>query len=181
MSVSLDALTRDSDTTASSSPIELVNGIPNDVRSLKKGIVNTSKNKPYTILLVGEPGVGKSSFLQFIANVLTGNDMDHYTFDILDHTNEQANSNKQAQTKSARLYEITTTNGVVVSAGAWERAECAFTLNLFLPRFASSTPLGWSILTTFRRAFQLRSRTISTPPLLFSSWLMAPSRVVPSA
>jgi len=93
--------------------------------------------------------------------------MDHY---ILDHTNERANSNNQAQTKSARLYGITTTNGVVVSAGAWERAECALTLNLFLPRFASSTSQH-SVLnetSSTRRELQLRSRTISTLPLPFS-------------
>ena len=41
------------------------------------------ENNPDTIVLVGEPGVGKTSFLQFIANALTGNDMDHYIFDVL--------------------------------------------------------------------------------------------------
>lgn len=41
-------------------------------------------NKPYTILLVGETGGGKSSLLTFIANVLLGNDIDHYDLDILD-------------------------------------------------------------------------------------------------
>ena len=103
--------------------------IPSDIESLKQGIVKTSKK--HTILLVGEAGVGKSSFLQFIANILTGNAIDHYAFDILDHTNEKASfNNNQAQTNEARLYEITSTNGVVVSAGACERGECALTLNL---------------------------------------------------
>jgi polynucleotide 5'-kinase involved in rRNA processing len=41
-----------------------------------KGIIKTSaENKaqaPYTILLVGETGTGKSSLLEFIANVLVG-------------------------------------------------------------------------------------------------------------
>jgi ferredoxin-like protein FixX len=97
-----------------------------------QGVIKTLNNKAYTILLLGEPGVKKSSFLQFIANVLTGQDMDHYAFNILDHTNEQVNSTNQSQTNSARLYEITATNGVVVSAGACECGECALTLSLFL-------------------------------------------------
>jgi Cdc6-like AAA superfamily ATPase len=155
----------------------------NNVESLRRGIVKTSKN--HTILLVGEPGVGKSSFSEFIANVLIGNDMDHYDFDILDHTNEKVIvNNNQPQTNEARLYEITSTNGVVVSAGACERGEYALTLNLSLPRFASSTPLGWSTLTMLnmtRRALQLRSRTISTPSPRFSSLPMAPSRAIPAA
>jgi len=47
------------------------------VKPLKKGIINPSKNKtkaPYTILLVGEVGVEKSSALELIANVLAGNE-----------------------------------------------------------------------------------------------------------
>ena len=95
--------------------------------------------RSHTILLVGEPGVGKSSFLQLIANVLTGNDVDHYNFDILDDTNELGSPTNQSQTNSARLYEITSINGVVVSSGTSEHGEC---VNLFLPRFASSTPPG---------------------------------------
>jgi len=74
---------------------------------------------PYTILLVGETGVGKSSVLEFIANVLAGNDIDHYNFNILDHTNERGGSNNQSQTNSARLYEFTSMNGVVVSSAVY--------------------------------------------------------------
>ena len=90
-----------------------------DVESLKKGIVKTSKNKakaPYTILLVGETGVGKSSIMEFIANVLIGRDVDHYDFKILDLTNEQGGSENQSQTNSARLYELRSNNGITVSA-----------------------------------------------------------------
>jgi len=90
-----------------------------DVESLKKGIVKTSKNKakaPYTILLVGETGVGKSSILEFIANVLIGRDVDHYDFEILDLTNEQGGSENQSQTNSARLYELRSNNDITVSA-----------------------------------------------------------------
>ena len=72
---------------------------------------------PYTILLIGETGVGKSSVLEFIANVFAGNDIDHYNFDVLDYANEQGGSNNQSQTNSARLYELTSKNGVVVSVG----------------------------------------------------------------
>ena len=99
-----------------------------DVESLKKGIIKTSKNKankPYTILLVGETGVGKSSALEFIANVLAGRDIDHCDFDILDRTNEQGGSENQSQTISARVYEFKSKNGIVVRAGAFEHDENA--------------------------------------------------------
>ena len=95
-----------------------------DVESLKKGIIKTLNNAtqaPYTILLVGETGVGKSSFLQYIANVLAGNDVDHYDFGILDHTNEQSGPGNQSQTNSPRLCEFTSKNGMVVSVSVFER------------------------------------------------------------
>src|SRR5258706_16209987 len=94
-----------------------------DVESLKKGIIKTSKNRanrPYTILLVGETGVGKSSLLEYIANVLAGNEIDHYNFDILDRTNEQGGSNDQSQTNTSRLYEFTRNNGTTASAVVFE-------------------------------------------------------------
>ena len=65
---------------------------PSDVESLKKGIIKTSKNKtkaPYTIFLLGETGVGKSSIVELIANVLAGNDIDNCNLNILDHANER--------------------------------------------------------------------------------------------
>ena len=70
---------------------------------------------PYTILLLGETGVGKSSVLELIANVLHGNDVDHYDFYTLHHANKQGGSNNPSQTNSARLYELTSGNGVAVS------------------------------------------------------------------
>jgi len=94
------------------------------VESLKKGIITTLKNKAkarYTLILVGETGVGKSSVLELIANVFAGNDNDHYNFHTLDHTNEQGGSNNQSQTHSARLYELTSKNGILVSVDIYER------------------------------------------------------------
>ena len=97
-----------------------------DVESLKHGIVKTLKNKanaPYTILLVGEIGVGKSSVLEFIANVLFGKDIDHYDLKIIDSTNERSKFGDQSQTESPRLYEFTSNSGVLVSSSIFERCE----------------------------------------------------------
>jgi len=110
---------------------------PSDVESLRKGIIKTSKNKvqaPYTILLVGETGVGKSSLLEFITNVLIGNNIDCYDFTIPDNGNKQNGSSDQNQTGSACCYEITSNNGIVVSGCIYERDEQALPLH----RFASS-------------------------------------------
>ena len=93
--------------------------LSSDIASLKRGFIKTSKDKaiaPYTILLVGETGVGKSSVLEYIANVLIGRDADDYDFEILDHTNEQGGSDNQSQTNSARLYELKSNNGLTVCA-----------------------------------------------------------------
>jgi len=101
---------------------------PSDVESLKQGIIKTSKNKtkvPYTIFLVGETGVGKSSVFELIANVLAGNDIGHYDLDILDRANEQGGSNNQSQTNSARFYTLTSKNGIVVSVYYCEHDEYA--------------------------------------------------------
>ena len=111
------------------------------MESLQKGVIKTSKNEakaPYTILLVGETGVGKSSFLELIANVLAGNDIDHYNFDILDYTNEQGGSDNQSQTNSTRLYELRSKNGMAVCSGV---CNVMCICNLFL-RSTSLTPLG---------------------------------------
>jgi len=98
-----------------------------DVASLKQGTIKTVKNQvkaPFTILLLGETGVGKSSALELIANVLAGNDIDHYDFSILDHSNEQGGSNNQSQTSMARIYELTSSNGIMVSASVCGSDDC---------------------------------------------------------
>ena len=87
------------------------------MESLRQGIIKTSRNEaraPYTVLLVGETGVGKSTFLEFIANVLIGNTLACYDFGLLDRTNERP-SNSHSQTGSARLYELVSNGGIVVS------------------------------------------------------------------
>jgi len=61
--------------------------------------------------------------MELIANVLIGKDTDHSDFTILDHTNEQGGSDNQSQTNSARLYEFTSSNGVVVSTGILDRGK----------------------------------------------------------
>lgn len=86
-----------------------------NVGCLRKGIIKTSKigdAEPYTILLLGGIGVGKSLFLKLIANVLTGKDIDHYNFEILD-TNGHGGSSRA---KVARLYKLRSKNGKAVSA-----------------------------------------------------------------
>ena len=98
----------------------MLTAFSSDTESLKEGNIKTSTNRPITVLLVGETGVGKSSVLELIANVLTGNDVDHFNFDILDRANEQGGSDNQSQTNLARVYEFTSKNGVTVSAGAFE-------------------------------------------------------------
>ena len=143
-----------------------------DVESLKKGIVKTSMNKAnksYTILLVGETGVGKSSVLEFIANVLAGNDINHYNFNILDQTNERGGSNNQSQTNSTRLYELMSNNGMTVCPAF---VNVIITPNLF-PRSVSSIRLGWPTLTvsrktsSTRRVLLLRSKVTPTPSRRF--------------
>ena len=90
-----------------------------NVESLKQGIIKTLKNDaqaPYTILLVGETGVGKSAFMEFITNVIIGNSIHEYNFKILDRTNEQGGSDSQSQTNSARFYEFRSKSGKLVSS-----------------------------------------------------------------
>jgi len=87
--------------------------------------MKTSKNAPYTILVLGETGVGKTLVLEFIANVLRGNDIDHYNFKTLGTTNEQGGASNQSQTNSAQLYEFKSRNDILVSASNFSSGELA--------------------------------------------------------
>lgn len=85
-----------------------------DPDSLRNGIIKTSDKKTeFTLLLVGETGVGKTSVLSFIANVLAGNKLDEYA-DVYDHSNEEGGSQSQSQTCSAKIYEFTSRNGLTM-------------------------------------------------------------------
>ena len=91
-----------------------------DVESLKKGIIKTSKNSvqaDYTILLVGETGVGKSTFVEFLANVFMGNNIHRYDLEMFDLSNKHSGSHNQGQTNSPHFYHLRSKNGVVVSVG----------------------------------------------------------------
>ena len=100
-----------------------------DIESLKQGVVKTSKNKAnaqYNILLIGEIGAGKSSILEFIANVFFGNDVDHYNLKVLDRSNERSAASNRSRTASPRLYEITSKHGISVSINISEGCEYSY-------------------------------------------------------
>ncbi|PBK99273.1 hypothetical protein ARMGADRAFT_496405 [Armillaria gallica] len=102
--------------TAIQDPVdEPVERILNDAESLSRGIVKTDRNKQkeFTILLVGETGVGKTAVLSLIANVLAGNHPHNYK-EFYDPDNEAGGTQKHSQTKSARVYTLKSVNGVTV-------------------------------------------------------------------
>ena len=124
-----------------------------DVDFLKHGIIKmpTSKaNGSYTILLVGETGVGKSPLLKMIANVLLGNDIDHYDLDILNRPPKEQGA--VGQTVSPHLYEITSVGGILVSSRVFNSVS---RLDLFLS-FVSSTHLDWPALAVLSKTKSTR-------------------------
>ena len=128
-----------------------------NVASLKQGIIKTLKNEvqaPYTILLVGETGVGKSAVLEFIANVLIGNSINQYDFKILDRDNEQGGSDNQSQTNSAHFYEFVSKSGIMVSASAMNVANGHNPYCLL--RFVSLIRLDWPTLVVFSKMSSTR-------------------------
>ena len=61
--------------------------------------------------------------MELIDNTLLGKSIDRYDFDVLDYANEHDASSNQRQTKEARIYELKSKNGIVVSASIFERGE----------------------------------------------------------
>ncbi|KAF9255381.1 hypothetical protein L218DRAFT_967371 [Marasmius fiardii PR-910] len=86
----------------------------NLLEDVKRGIIKTTDGKEvFTILLLGETGVGKTALLSFIGNVLEGHGVDQY-IDMHGMSNEKGGSQSQSQTDAATLYEFKSQNGVVV-------------------------------------------------------------------
>ena len=159
-----------------------------NVESLKQGIVKTFKHDvqaPYTILLVGETGVGKSAFLEFLINVLIGNSIHLYNFKILDRTNEQGGSGSQSPTNSARFYEFRTKSGIIVSSSGLDMVNGDY--SSILLSFAFLIRLDWPTLAAFnkmkftRGALQMKYRSTLTPSMPFSFSPMALSLALLSA
>ncbi len=61
----------------------------------------------------GETGKGKTSFLSLLANILNGNNPNQYK-SFHDESNEAGGAKTQSQTNSAKLYELTSKNGITV-------------------------------------------------------------------
>ncbi|KIL58589.1 hypothetical protein M378DRAFT_15436 [Amanita muscaria Koide BX008] len=87
----------------------------NTVKELAQGIIKTRVNKfrEYTILLVGETGTGKTTFLSLLANILSGRNAGEYVF-IHDEANEAGGGERHSQTMFAKQYLFESNNGVKV-------------------------------------------------------------------
>lgn len=93
---------------ASSSPVRL-----SWVAKLRRTMSSTSlrkQRKEFTILLVGESGVGKTSFLTFVYNFVRGYRPDQYV-PYHEAANEAGGSQAQSQTQAARVYEFVSADG----------------------------------------------------------------------
>ena len=79
-----------------------------------QNFVKRSKaNKPYTILLVGGPGVGKTSFVRFIASAVLGTCIERYDVNIYG----------RGPGERPHLYEIMRQHDIWVSANAFKGGE----------------------------------------------------------
>ncbi|EDR04932.1 uncharacterized protein LACBIDRAFT_330139 [Laccaria bicolor S238N-H82] len=88
----------------------------NNVSSFGRGNVETTKsNVEFTILLVGETGTGKTSFLSLLVNVLAGRAPDEYDLEPYDVTNESGTGQMHSQTNAAKIYKFKSMNGVQVT------------------------------------------------------------------
>ncbi|KAF8307720.1 hypothetical protein DL93DRAFT_2101084 [Clavulina sp. PMI_390] len=85
--------------------------LENSVADLSKGRLATNPKKgrnAFTILIVGERGVGKTSVLNLLYNILVGNGPDNFK-PMNDYSNE---GQLQGQTETAKAYDFTSKNGV---------------------------------------------------------------------
>ncbi len=81
---------------------------------MSAGIIRTTKNRTeFTVLLVGETGVGKTSFLSLLANILEGRRPEEFIQAHL-QTNEAGGSHAGSQTQKATVYEFQSRNGIIV-------------------------------------------------------------------
>ncbi|KAK2459282.1 hypothetical protein APHAL10511_008703 [Amanita phalloides] len=87
----------------------------NTPRNLGQGIIQTNKNrsKEFTILLVGETGTGKTSFLSLLANVAVGH-KPHEFMNFHDDSIEAGGGPKHSQINMAKAYEFTSINGIKI-------------------------------------------------------------------
>ncbi|KIJ90203.1 hypothetical protein K443DRAFT_15425 [Laccaria amethystina LaAM-08-1] len=97
-------------------PVEVEAPQLNTILSFGKGNVETTKsNAEFTILLVGETGTGKTSFLSLLVNVLAGRAPDEYDLEPYDVTNESGSGQMHSQTNAAKVYKFKSVNGVQVT------------------------------------------------------------------
>lgn len=81
------------------------------VAALRGGIVTTSSTRSeFTIILIGESGVGKTSFLTLFYNILCGHQPEQYT-SYCEQSNEVGGSQAHSQTQTATTYEFVSKNG----------------------------------------------------------------------
>ncbi|EDR04943.1 uncharacterized protein LACBIDRAFT_303842 [Laccaria bicolor S238N-H82] len=75
----------------------------------------TKSNAKFTILLIGETGTGKTSFLSLLINVLAGRVPDEYDLEPYDTTNEFVSGQSHSRTNAAKVYTFKSVNGVQVT------------------------------------------------------------------